>query len=399
MKYSLIVALLISYGHILSQDTDLYPYFDGKNWGLSDGQDIEVIIKKSDSISPKTVQLPEKKKAFKSFNQKNVSLVNARGELLVSNYEDYAAFNGYRLTKNIVICHKNDYVGVYDLDKKKEVIPTKYKDITDTYAKDQLFFKIKDHNQGVGLINDQYEVIVTPDKKWRNIYITEIKEEGTTKNIIELSDQNYQTTYLSINGKKRKTPVIESNEDSFSEIVFEEVTEMEESVVGGALSCKHDDELIKTTEGTYQIKSCKRLEDINIPKGYNILSLINPQKNLTTNFAYITAQNKTGVYYIKNSSVLIEPQFDTIQRIEDSNFYVSAVNKKYGLEFFTVDYNGKLKYKTITTPTFSKIKKYNESYNTFIVSLPNGSKGYLTAGENKKLYLPKSIKSVYDISY
>lgn len=393
MRYFILFVLIINSQNLLSQNEQLYPYFDGENWGLSDGEDFEITISNTDSISPVFVQIPQKKKLYKSFNKNIASLIDEKGNILVTGYEDYDDFLGYKLNNNVVLCLKGGKVGVYDLDAKKEVIPVLYKKISDMYNSDILYFKIEDFEGAKGVINDNYKIIVSPDKKWTSIYIDEIEEKGVKKNVIKLNDHDYNATYLSMEGKKISVPVVDSNVYSFGDEVVETI--MTEEVSGG-LSCKHYDELI-TTDGNYQIKSCRKIKDINLPKDHKLLALLNPQKNLESDFVYVSHQNKIGVFSLLSNIMVINPQYKQLERIGHSYYFLSSNGKYVGLEYLYRNYDGRIKHEMITQPKFSHITKSVDLYDTFVISLPKNIKGYMVVKDKNTVYLPKSIKAKYGI--
>ncbi|WP_234859217.1 hypothetical protein [Aquimarina aquimarini] len=397
MRYIILLVLVINCQNLFSQKEQLYPYYDGTNWGLSDGADLEVTILDTDSISPIFVQIMQKKKLYKSFNKKNVSLVDEKGNVLVTGYEDYKSFSGYKLNKNLVLCSKGEKVGIYDLDKKKEVIPTKYKKISDRYdSQDNLFFVVENAEKAKGLINTAYKTIVTLDKKWKSIYIEEMQKDGKKIDVIQLNDNNYDATYMYMDGKKMPKPVVDSNDDSIEDTIIEMVEE-EDYMSSGGLRCKHKDELITTEEGVYQIKSCKQSNTIDLPKGYKIKSLLNPKKNLESDFAYISYKKKIGIYSILSKKIVVDAKYDQLDRIKDGSYFLGKKGKYVGLEYLYKNYDGEIEQRTITQPLFVKIEKSKELYKTFIISLPKNIRGYMVVQDKKTIYLPKSIKAKYKI--
>ncbi|GAA3595063.1 hypothetical protein Q4Q39_07215 [Flavivirga amylovorans] len=167
-------------------------------------------------------------------------------------------------------------------------------------------------------------------------------------------------------------------------------------ISGNGLSCKHDDELI-SEHGNHQIKSCSKSKIINLPEGYELLSLLGVEKNLKPDFVYVSHKKKIGVYSILSEKIIIEPIYNDLEKIEDTDYFLSTNGKHVGLEYLGKDYNGTIEHLMISSPKFSNIEKFKTAYSIFLVSLPKNISGYMKSGKDKVVYLPKKIRSKYNL--
>jgi len=395
LKKVIFIVIFVYAGILSAQEQTLYPYFDGKQYGLTDGKDYDVVIGKVDSVSPKPIHLLDKK-LYKSFDIKGAILYNAQAKVLLKGFDNYSGFRHNGLTKKLVKIHKNDLVGVYDLAKKKQVIKPKYKNVDVIIEDEIIFFKITNDTGELGILNNRYKQIVAPDKKWRGANIETIESKGISTLVIEMVDKNYDSYYMTLKGKTMKTPVI--HEDILEDIV--EIEDTSDEYYQNGPSCKKKDEII-ITDGDYFLKSCRRTQVINLPDGYTIAenAIIHEQKNLETDYIYVLKDGKKGIYSLADKKVLIIPEFDDISKISYTYFKVKSDNK-FGLFEIKKAYRAGVTVEKLAPPQFTSITKYQSSYNTFIANLEDKIEGFLVKGRKETvLYLPKKLKDQYGITF
>jgi len=383
---------------MLCQENIVFPYQIGNEWGLTNGEDIDIKVPRTDSISPIPIAINNTTKLYKGFNKNKAFLINKAGKKVVEGFQDYKGLSTRNLSNNLVIYIKNTKEGIYNIDLEKKVTPNSYTYIAPLFNDTIVFFKVKDEHGHMGILNEKYEVIVLPSPKWKGAYFEKINYKGKSEKVLQLIDKKYNETYFNDKGEKIENPVIEDNASFFEDVAVEEVLDSDNEIYNNQLSCKHDDTIV-FSEGTYTLKSCGERKILNLPGDHKLHDLIDPRKNLKSDFVYISTNGKMGVYSIIETKIIMEPTYTSLKKMSESGFnYITSIGKQKGLEQLRRDYNGNIIRNKIVDPKFNSIVKCDDLYNTFLVSLPKNTKGYMTTNRGiTKIYFPKALKTKYKL--